>query len=415
MQQNKILEIKYFNQQTLDYILQNNLSFSFNILSTDSNIKNFKEGIKYLASKNFDFKSKQIIINLDIRDKYLNRKQIDELKKCDSIITIEGGRLAINDENKDLWTIDNIILANNRIDNAVETINSLRVPDEDNRLLNNLEKLMMAYEICRSLSYNENVDDNMHARTITAILNDGRDIVCVGYASLFQELCTRLNIKCYKHYCTVNDNNNEGQQGKHVNNIVVVNKKIFYNDICWDSVKSGDALGKYGFFMLPYADKTQIKNKVHTINEFDQVASPFVNILKDKKDLHLASLIPDSESMSNQLKEQLSAIRLKYSGEIKGLDYFDETSTDLEIKQGCKQLLEKLGEYQIDYSIPIEVLEKSLYNLNRACGAIKPVAEMTAKNTIDYNTARATELFEQDAINSFIQANQVKQEIEHLN
>ena len=227
MKQLDIIEIKYFDKQKLDYIIEKNIPFSFNLISSNTSIKNFKDAIIYLSSKNYDFKSKQILINLDIRDKYLNREQINELKKCDSLINVEGGTLAINDENKDLWTIDNIIFANNRIDNAVETINSLRVPDEDNRPLNNLEKLMMAYEICRSLSYNENKDDNMHARTITAILNDGRDIVCVGYASLFQELCTRLNIKCYKHYCSVNDNNNEGQKGKHVNNIVVINKKVF--------------------------------------------------------------------------------------------------------------------------------------------------------------------------------------------
>lgn len=401
MQQDKIIKIKYFDKQKLDYVLERNIPFTFNILSTNTSVQNFKDAIIYLSSKNYDFKSKQIIINLDIRDKYLNREQINELKKCNDLINIEGGSLSVNDENNDLWTIDNIIFANNRIDNAVETINSLRVPDEDNRPLNNLEKLMMAYEICRSLSYNENKDDNMHARTITAILNDGRDIVCVGYASLFQELCTRLNIKCYKHYCSVADNNNEGQQGKHVNNIIVVNEKVFYNDVCWDSVKKGDVLGKYGFFMLPYADKSQIKNKVRTINEFDSASSPFVNIINDKKTLSLPSLISDNEAINLQLKQQLIDIRLKYSDVIKGLTYFDETFTDLEIKQACKQLLDKLDEYQLDYSIPMEVLEKSLYNLNRACGATKPVAEMTAKNTIDYNIARATELFEEEAINAF--------------
>ena len=139
--------------------------------------------------------------------------------------------------------------------------------------------------------------------------------------------------------------------------------------------------------------------------------SPFVNIVKDKKNLHLVSLIPDNETISPQLKEQLLGIYLKYSGEIKDLSYFDDTFTDSEIKQACKQLLDKLDEYQLDYSIPLEILEKSLYNLNRACGASKEIAENISKQTISYNTSRASEMFEQDAINAFNESYKSKQNI----
>ena len=398
MTQTSPLEIKYFNKQILDDIINNNNSFTYLMFSSDSVVKNFKEGIKYLSLHKYDFKSKQIIIKLDIRDNYLNKQQINELKKISDLIKVEGGNLAVNDENKDLWSIDNIIFANNRIDNAVETINSLRVPDENNRPLNNLEKLMMAYEICRSLTYNENNENKMHARTIASVLNDGRDIVCVGYAALFQELCTRLNIKCYKHYCKVDNANNEGQEGLHVNNIVVVDKKIFYNDVCWDSAKSGDVSSKYNFFMLPYLDKNKMENKVQTLNN---QTTPFVNIVNDKKTLNLASLFPDNEKMSEQLKSQLVNVRLTYDGEIKDLEYFDECSSDLEIKKWSKYLLDKLNEYQVDYSIPVEILEKSLYNLNRACGGTKEISEELSRKTVEQNIVRASTIFKEGATNSF--------------
>ena len=408
MKHNLPLEIKYFNKQILEKIINDNITFIFSIRSSDSIVKNFKEGIVYLSLHKYDFKSKQIIIKLDIRDNYLNKQQITELKQMSDLIKFEGGTLAVDDGNNDLWSIDNIIIANNRIDNAVETINSLRVPDEDNRPLNNLEKLMMAHEICRSLTYNENNENKMHARTITSVLNDGRDIVCVGYAALFKELCTRLNIKCYEHYCNVDNADNQGKPGKHVNNIVVVNKKIFYNDVCWDSVKSGDVASNYNFFMIPYIDKNKIGNKVQTLEEPD----PFVNIVNDKKILSLASLIPEGESMSEQLKKQLNNVRIKYFGEVEECEYFDECSSDLEIKKCCKNLLEKLNEYQIDYSIPVEMLEKSLYNLNRACGGTKEISEKLSRKTIEFNVARASTIFKEGAINSLYDAYLNEQETE---
>lgn len=407
MQGDKI-NLTHFEKDKLDKIIKENLEFSFNIYSSINSIEFFKKTIVYLITNKYSFENRQIIINLDIRDKYLNKEQLVDLKKCENLINFEKGRLFINDGNKDLWNIDNIIYANNKLDYVVNTITSLRIPDENNRSLNDIEKLMFAHVICSQITYNENNEEKTKARTITSILNECKSIVCVGYSALFLELCNRLGIKCYSHFCQVLDS--KGNQEKHVNNVVVLGKKIFYNDVCWDSVKVGDKLNKLNFFMLPYQDKNNLNYNIKTEESFDSKESPYVNIIKDKKKLELISLIPQNEPIPELNKKQVSSIWLKYSGEFKDLDYFDETYDDEIIRRESAHLLDRLKEFSLDYSIPIELLEKTIYNLNRANGMSKSQAEILTKQIIKFNTANTIEIFKPYAINAFNQTCQNQKE-----
>lgn len=412
MQQERI-NLSYYDKNTLDKIIKENLNFSFNIYSKNSSIEQFKKSIIYLMSNNYDLDNKQVIINLDTRDYYLKKEQLVELKKCEKLISIENGSLLVNDGNNNLWGIDNIIFANNKIDNVVTTIKSLRVPDENNRPLNDIEKIMTAYLICSQFRYNENDDEKMKARTITSIFNDCKDIVCVGYTSIFLELCSRLDIKCYRHFCNSSTNNHVNNNvSNHVNNVIVLDKKIFYNDVCWDSVREGDNLNKFNFFMLPYKDKNNLNCNIHTLNIEDD---PYVNIINDKKVLKLISLIPNNESIPKMNKEQASNIYFKYSHEFTDINYFDDSFDDATIRNECNILLQKLNEFTLDYTLPIEEIEKTIYNLNRANGMPKVEAKSLAKQIIEFNINNSVENYKASAINSFNQSyiNQVENNITH--
>jgi len=212
--------------------------------------------LEFLKEEGVDITKIIIGVEINANEQYLTTSELEQLIEVENYVKANGGTFAISAE--ELFTLDEIIIVNQKLQDQIDYINSLTVPDENNRPLNQLEKFIMAYNFCTNLKYNENEENKSSSRYITSIMT-GEYVVCVGYAHLLKEMCHRLGIECFNIGLHVYNNKNESA-GAHQNNIVSLDGKLYYVDACWDCVNNESSdIKSYNFCLIPMEDSKNFK------------------------------------------------------------------------------------------------------------------------------------------------------------
>lgn len=257
---NLCIKFEEFNLSTIDYIYNLHQKTNISILYphvfelTLDNIEKLKQGVSYIKNKyNYD----------TFFDNTANTK--------------------------DTWTVDKVINATMRIEGWVQEINNAKV---DGRHLSPFEKYLYAYQIVTSFAYNEvdNPLEKMTSRSLIGILNSDK-IVCVGYAHLLSEICTRVGISCTPQPMITNLKGEHNVSSNHENCNVEIHDYI-YNihgvyvaDACCDSIDENKEsyynnafvefddmkkmYGNRGFIAPKYLTKKFSDSLIETTNDLD--------------------------------------------------------------------------------------------------------------------------------------------------
>lgn len=248
------------------------------------NLQMVQEVIKTLKESNYNnINIKYITENFDT----INNEQCKELEIINNFILKEiNQELIISSDSFDGYEFSKVINANRKITSFVDNIK--------NSPYSTFEKLMLVYEFATKFVYNE-VNENESkgiSRHWITVLNTDK-IVCVGYASIMKELCSRIfdekELKIFEQSLMVEDQDKAEPTG-HANNAVYIKDEkygidgIFYLDSCWDSARSSDDIRYcYSFCCLPFQDLIHIKNiKLYLEHS---IAIPYLMTLNKHKQL----------------------------------------------------------------------------------------------------------------------------------
>ncbi len=168
--------------------------------------------------------------------------------------------------------------ASSKINNWVSQIENAKVGD---RPLSPFEKFLYAYSIVTEFKYSES-DDLNEARDIARILT-GDNIVCVGYAHLLSEICTRIGIPCKPQMLYKGDRKlYRNGENNHENCMIYMHDDLykvdgFFNaDACWDSFKNKNKPATFSHSMIMYSDLQKIfvgENSVILSEDYDEKLS----------------------------------------------------------------------------------------------------------------------------------------------
>ncbi len=101
----------------------------------------------------------------------------------------------------------------------------------------------------------------------------GDKIVCVGFARILKELCTRLDIPCAVQYVEIR--HGDGTIGYHANNSVWINDPkygicgIYYADSCWDCRKESTQETSILYSCMKYSDIERLYNSSIYVQTID--------------------------------------------------------------------------------------------------------------------------------------------------
>lgn len=376
-----------------------------NLDSIETIIKTFNE----LISLGVDLKNKFIGINLYASDNYISTEICKKIKELETHVSSVGANLVIVAE--DLFEIDEIIEANSKLDAEIKYIQSLKVPTENNRPLNDIEKFLMAYDFCTNFKYQENEEHREYARNITSIMNS-TDIVCVGYASLLKEMCNRLGIECYNISSYILDKNTKTELGGHQNNIVVLDGKMYYADACWDCTRpEAKGLKLYNHCLIPIEDKdnfidTDVVYSEHScvLGYKDENLNKAKNYLKalteEKEDLYR-----EIDLFINKFKTTIDEKTVKpfnfnlYDSKLP-FDEYVKLKKKYESKQELELIIAYLKKYEYG-AISYEAFEQSLMNTYLAKGMSVNSAQNLLNRTMALNEKRAQKTFNKKSTNCF--------------
>lgn len=370
-------------------------------------IDKIKEALGYLREIGINFKDILIGIDMDyLEGSYLTSIELEKIIEIEDYINSFGGTLAMVAE--DIFTLDEIISTNAKIDEQVDYINNLTVPDENNRPLNEFEKFLMAYNFCTNRKYKENEEERSFARGITSVMNSDT-IVCVGYANLLKEMCLRLGIECFKASLMIYDKKGEFLGG-HANNIICLDGKLYYADACWDCV---DDISKdtkfYNHCLIPIKDKECFKK---TRVEYGKT-NVLTNLEEDKKIIH--HLLNKSKNSEDKLElsDEEDMLISRYLKKIPNYDknlnnknipilgnYRQRMKARLEFEM--QSIFDYLSKYEYGEAFSYEDFYSALYNINRAEGMNPHNAKIYTKRTMDANERRARIAFTEQANNCFV-------------
>jgi len=409
------------NEDAFRRLVETNSDMCIHILSINNQtLLKIRKTIENLCK--FGYKSKGKLVSVKIEGATrLSIQELEILMEIEDYLKSIGAQLKIQ-EKLNLFTIEEIITANSKIDSLVNHINSLTVPTENNRPLNEFEKFLLAYDFCTNFKYKENKRDNSKSRNVISVLN-GNSIVCVGYASLLEEICRRLDIECYSMTVTsylgveesdlIEDAIRAMAGGNHRNNIVVLDDKIYYADACWDSVTGenwrksngkGKGLKKYNHCLIPISDRRKLSKGRHV--EYDDTFSFLDNIEKELGEIDVLIKLLESKKLH---KNDFDRYIRKYS-------LFVEPGAIRTIRDAIEYLnivREFLKKNQQVEPIGYEKFEQALINIYLAKGKSLNEAQELVKKSMDYNFELARELFNDEATNCFaVEARRREEDLE---
>lgn len=353
--------------------------------------------IKELNKLGFNLSGKMIAIQMN-SDSYFTTTELEYLIEIEQYLNDNNAELVIKAE--DLFYLEDILEANDKLDAEVSYINSLTVSHENNRPLNEMEKFLMAYDFCTNFKYKDN-EDRSKSRNITSVLNSD-NIVCVGYAKLLTELCHRLNIECYNLGVTCYDETTKQDEG-HENNIVVLNNKIYYADSCWDAQrKNNKGLKLYNHCLIPMEDRNKIRDIQVSYTEYHALVDVKNDYTTAKKYLKCFNNIDDENirKVANFIFKFINVIDNSYF--IKQSNNKKKPNSREKVKVQLELTVEYLSNHQEGKAIPYETFEKSLYNIYIAKGMSEKSAKNLLDRTMEINRKRALKCFNDNAQNCFV-------------
>lgn len=230
-------------------------------------------------------------------------------------------------------TVEQALDASRRINKFVEHINKVK---EDGTSLSPLEKYICAYQFVANFVYkNENTESENHfkSRNLVSILT-GDKIVCVGYAAMLKEICTRIGIQSEIQHWHFSDDNIG-----HANNLVRIDDDkynihtIYYADACWDSKRVTDK-------------KQDIPNTlIYSFMDFADILKIHPTLVNDDKNICLYEGLLSAD-LDNKYKKCQEEYAEKYDGEDKL-----KKSVQSEIDERKPQYLAKIDNLLKDYPI----------------------------------------------------------------
>ena len=395
---------EYKKQEKIQSLLTENKGLLFTTEQfNEQTLPKVKACLEELKQEGFVVGGKMIAFQMPY-DQYLTGEELGYLIEIEQYLQSNGAELVI--EAEDLFNLSDIIGTNEKLEAEVDYINSLTVPSENNRPLNEIEKFLLAYDFCTNFKYNENNNNASKSRYITSILN-GENIVCVGYAKLLSEICKRLGIECHSVSVSCFDERTKQKEG-HQNNIVVIGNKTYYADACWDCSRAGDkGLKFYNFCLIPLADRNAIKGVKVEYNEFNNL--PFA-----EEDLKIATnYLKQIETDQFDIEKCLNFCS-KYSnvvGQIK-VDLDCETNhltykeiinlrEKIKAKKELETIISYLKVHQPGDSFDFETIEQALLNTYLAKGMTDRDAQSLLDRTMEINERRAKKNFGVEATNCF--------------
>lgn len=397
---------QYNKDKIVEEIRNSNKGLLFRTDKVDINAYNkIKKALTELKDLGIQFEDKLIGIDLPTDHPYFKTKDCVDLCEFEKYLNNINAQLVVAAE--DLFTVDDILKTNSKLDDEINYINSLTVPHEKGRKLNQMEKFLMVYDYCTYFKYHENYDNKALSRNITSILNS-RDIVCVGYASLMKEMCDRLGIECYTCSSDIYNKKDDQYLGGHQNNMVVLDGKIYYADACWDSKRDIDkGLKLYNYCLIPVQDKNYFKrNKVKYTSR-----NTFKNI---KNDMSRAK--QSIESLKNNIEiEETKDFLMEFHDLTKDINLEKEFQFDItkpyaeqyKLKENqekidkLKFISQHLQKYEYGEAISAEKFEDALINIYLAKGMNQKSAQNLLQRTIEVNVNRSKKIFDENATNCF--------------
>lgn len=354
----KYIEISNTNKEELQRLFDSKPADDYAIV-IDKKLSLDKDLLEYLAQKSsseiFYIKEKNHTSETTLYDEKETQIFIDNVnlirKKYQKDIKFEDGS-----------TAEQALDASRRINKFVEHINKVK---EDGTSLSPLEKYICAYQFVANFVYkdeNKESENYLKSRNLVSILT-GDKIVCVGYAAMLKEICTRIGIQSEIQHWHFSDNDIG-----HANNLVRIDDDkynihtIYYADACWDSKRVTDK-------------KHDIPNTlIYSFMDFADILKIHPTLVNDGKNIYLyEGLLSDSE-LVNIYKKCQEEYAEKYDGEDKL-----KKSVQSEIDERKPQYLAKIDNLLKDYPIEKDKShdkELSAYQeLTLECFIILPLLE----------------------------------------
>lgn len=308
------------------------------ILDLTSNISNIK--LKNNISSN------NLEIFKTIKDKYKDKNILFEISYTKEL------NAKHSKENDTICTLDEYI--------NMEEILNIYIDSIKKHNYSTFEQVIYAYDIAKSYEYimeNFDEDPQISRQLHSAIF--GEKIVCVGFASIFNSLLSKLNIPCANYGTFVyEDNQFEG----HERSIIYLKDDKYYIDgifVCdptWDRRRDNDInpLERYTYFMINPNDVTNFKlnedmNGVSIIKYFKNNLKYDYSSLKDFIEIHdklFNTCYSDDSNVDKYIEHYLdkSKSRITYSQLLKGIIEIRKKegiyNSHEEIKHRIKELIE---------------------------------------------------------------------------
>ncbi|MGM9874412.1 MAG: hypothetical protein ACI32H_00645 [Bacilli bacterium] len=228
--------------------------------------------------------------------------------------------------------------------------------------LSPVEKLAFAYDILKTLEYNETEkEDKMESREPHKIVKTGH-IVCAGYTSMLKEIFDEYdpNITIGSFGVTCYEDDDKTLLGYHSRAVAVIDDDkygihgVYALDPTWDSYKEKGkekidsdytALDLYRYFMIPFSEYKKVFKHDSDINFFEGEASILNTDLSDENIDKVISTI-------NRQDEQKDG-ELEFSRKEKVINY---ELIEILPEKSEQQVLELFKAKQIPHNIMMQII-----------------------------------------------------------
>lgn len=220
---------------------------------------------KYLE-KNKELYNKTIVINASIYDDF-NKEEVSKIIK-----NIPNLYIKI-EQNSELITFEDFIKTKEIIDNKVKEIETFNFSP--------LEQIMYAYDIAKDHIYKEDnkVENENVSRNLTSVLL-GDQIVCVGYAEIFNTILNRLGIKS----TIIRLDNIDNKPGHAINAVYIKDEKyningVYYFDPTGDRKKYENSnlhTLQYKYFARTISQRDSLEKKL--VDKKTKFITPYIKM-----------------------------------------------------------------------------------------------------------------------------------------
>ncbi len=199
--------------------------------------------------------------------------------------------------------------------------------------LSPVEKLAFAYDILKTLEYNEtDKEDTMESRTPYKIVDTGH-IVCAGYTAMLEEIFNEFdpNISIGAFGVTCYEDDDKTLRGYHSRSVAVINDEkygihgAYALDPTWDSYKEKGkekidseytALDLYRYFMVPFSEYKKVFKHDSDIKFFEgEVSYLNTNLSDENIDKAISTIDRQNEQKDGELpfarKDRVISYELK--------------------------------------------------------------------------------------------------------